>query len=75
MKDPELRTDSCLTFMLVLYSEMNEEIKSKYRVVNTMANRIWLFPEIPLGKMSVWVEEVCKLQLQRSFTCSLDVPY
>lgn len=38
-----------LTFMQVLYSEMNEVSRSRYRVVNTRANRIWLFPEIPLG--------------------------
>lgn len=35
------------TFIDVLYSEMNEVKRSRYRVVKTSANRSWLFPEMP----------------------------
>lgn len=37
-------------FMTELYNEMKLEKRSKYLVTNTNANRIWLFPDIPVGK-------------------------
>lgn len=38
---------------------MKEVSRSKYRVVKTRANRIWLFPEIPNYK-HVLIEEIAE---------------
>lgn len=42
-----LPLDAIPTFIDVLYNEMNEVKRSRYRVVKTSAKRSWLFPEIP----------------------------
>lgn len=37
-----------MIFIVVLYGEMNRRKRSRYRVVKTMANSIWDFPERPV---------------------------
>lgn len=55
------------TFIEVLYIEMNDVNRSRYLVANTMANKIWLLPEIPEKiKIKQWTceaTEVCYNEL------------